>query len=71
MKFEDMVYVYMEGVDGAQGPEYKDGGKDVFAYRSQSQFTNGGMQTAGHLRKSPQIWTRLRIFGVSWKGLAV
>lgn len=55
MKFEDMVYVYMEGVDGAQGPEYKDGGKDVFAYRSQSQFTNGGMQTAGHLRKSPQI----------------
>ena len=55
MKFEDIVYVYMDGVDGAKGPEYKDGGEVVSVARRHSQLTNSEMQTASHLRKCPQI----------------
>ena len=34
MKFEDILYVYMDGVDGDAGPEYKDTGRITISFAS-------------------------------------
>lgn len=60
MKFEDMVYVYMEGVDGAQGPEYKDGDCRPLAKVStdlnQIEDFRGKLERSGCLKRSSSGW---------------